>query len=617
MSKGHTPQLLIAVMALSVIGVMILTIWLLYDTNLEQQRMRLVESVQSSARMIETIAEHEGKEDTLKQLRNAHATFRGFGDSGEFTLAQLQEEQIEFLLSHRNSQLATPQAIPLNSPLAEPMRRALGKESGVLIGLDYSGVEVMAAYEPVAHMGWGVVAKIDMAEIRAPFLNTGIVAALLAALIVILGSIAITRLILPLLEKLREEHEYQRTLFKNSPIGLVLCQMDGTYVDANPAFEKIIGRPLDELKTLSYWDITPGRYAESEAEQLEQLNQHGEYGPYEKEYIHRDGYMVPIRLFGKVVHRNGNKYILSSAEDITDRVCAEGRLRQAATIFETTDEGIIITDENNRIIMVNSAFSNITGYSEEEALGNNPRLLRSDKHDNNFYDRLWHRLEVDGNWRGEMWNRRKDGTLFPVWQQIAVIRDKLGKVENYVSIFSDISEFKVVEQQLAHIAHHDELTGLPNRLYFKIQIEKCLQQAKRNQHRMALLFLDLDGFKQINDNFGHDVGDQLLKEVARRLQTAVREEDTVARMGGDEFIIILNQISNHEDAALVADNIMKDITRPIVLPQQTLNPSTSIGIGVYPDNGESVDELQKAADNAMYLAKEAGKNTYKFFTQQV
>ena len=622
--KGvQPPHKLITIMALSVIGVLMLTIWLLYEVSLEQQSMRLTEIVKSNARMIEAIAEHEthdpghAHDDTLEQVRNAHRTFKGFGESGEFSLAILQGDHIEFLLSHRHNELLTPQPIPFNSHLAVPMRRALLKESGVIIGSDYRGEMVLAAHEVIDHMGWGIVAKIDMEEIRAPFIQAALISTIIATLLIAMGSMAIIKLVVPLLHKVRDERDYRLTLFESSPIGLALCHMDGSMVDANPAYEKIIGRTLNELKSLSYWDITPTKYAEEEAEQLHHLKQDGYYGPYEKEYIHKDGYLVPVRLSGRVVNRGGKRFIWSSVEDISDKICTERRLQQAATIFETTDEGIVITDENNRIIMVNSAYTEITGYSEAEALGQNPRLLRSGKHDAAFYEKLWRQLDTKDSWRGEMWNRRKDGSLFPVWQQISVIRGEDGRVTNYTSIFSDISELKAIEQQLAHLAHHDELTGLPNRLYFRAQVDQSLQQARRHGHHMALLFLDLDGFKQINDSFGHDVGDLLLKEIAKRLSDSLREEDMVARMGGDEFIIILNQINHQDDAALVAANIVTALARPVELTHHTLTPFCSIGIGIYPDDGESVIGLQKAADHAMYQAKEAGKNTYKFFGQQV
>lgn len=624
MTKTQTPQQLIAIMAISVIGVLLLTIWLLYEVSLDQQRQRLVEIAQSNARMIEAIAEHEAKDadhehddSTLEQVAKAHSAFQGFGDSGEFTLAKRTGDEIDFLLRHRHSGLDKPPALPFDSSLAEPMRRALQGRSGTLIGLDYRGVTVLAAHEPIAYMGWGIVAKIDMWEIRPPFIKAAMVSALAAISLILLGSWLILRLTSAVTRQLQEVRAHQQNLFELSPIGLALCNMDGQMIDINHTYADIIGRTTEEARALSYWDLTPAKYKEQEDEQLQQLLTTGRYGPYEKEYIHKDGYLVPVRLSGKIIQRGDKQYIWSSVEEISDKVCAENRLRQAAAIFDSTDEGIVITDENNRIIMVNSAYTEITGYSEKECLGQNPRLLSSGKHDSAFYESLWRHLEDNGSWRGEMWNQRKDGTIFPVWQQISSVRGNNNRVTNYISIFSDISELKAVEQQLAHLAHHDELTGLPNRLYFKAQVEQSLQSARRNQHRMALLFLDLDGFKQINDSFGHDVGDQLLKEIATRLKNAIREEDTVARMGGDEFIIILKRITNHDDASLVASHIVNEVTRPMHLPQHTLSPSTSIGISIYPDDAESVMGLQKAADHAMYTAKDQGKNTYKFFAQQV
>ncbi len=623
MKGTRTPQQLIAITASSVFGVLMLTIWLLYEVNLEQQRQRLVVIAQSNARMIEAIAEHEAEDardehddGTLEQVANAHHKFRGGGESGEFMLARKNGNSIEFLLRHHNGEVDIPKAIPLNSQLAEPMRQALAKKSGTLIGLDYYGDLVLAAHEPIAYVNWGLVAKIKMSEIRAPFIQAAMFSALAAVIIILLGSWLIVRLTSSVTRQLQEARAQQQNLFDLSPIGLALCNLDGVMVEVNPAFADIIGRTLEETLSLSYLDITPAKYKEREDEQLHQLLTTGHYGPYEKEFIHKDGFLVPVRLSGKILRRGDEEFIWSSVEDISDKVRTEKRLRQAATIFDSTDEGIAITDENNRIIMVNGAYTEITGYSEEESLGQNPRLLRSGKHDVAFYESLWGHLEKQGSWRGEMWNRRKDGTVFPVWQQITTVKGENNSVSNYISIFSDISELKAVEQQLAHLAHHDELTDLPNRLYFKAQVEKSLQSARRNQHRMALLFLDLDGFKQVNDSFGHDIGDQLLKEIARRLKNAIREEDMVARMGGDEFIIILNQINNSDDASLVAGNIVNEIARPMQLAQHTLIPSTSIGISIYPDHAESIIGLQKAADHAMYTAKAQGKNTYKFFTQQ-
>ena len=622
--KTRTPQQLITIMAISVIGVLVLAIWLLFEVSLEQQRQRLVEIAQSNARMIEAIAKHEASDaehqlddDTLEQVTDAHGSFQGFGNTGEFTLAKRSGSEITFLLRHRHNGLDKPPAIPFYSHLAEPMRRALQGRSGSLIGLDYRGEPVLAAHEPIAYTGWGIVAKIDIAEVRAPFIKAAMFSAMAAIIIILLGSWLILRITSAITTRLQEARAHQQNLFELSPIGLALCTLNGEMVDINPAYAEIIGHTTEDALSLSYWDVTPAKYKEQENEQLQQLLQTGHYGPYEKEYIHKDGYMVPVRLSGKIIQRGNEQYIWSSVEDISDKICTENRLRQAAAIFDSTDEGIVITDENNRITMVNGAFTNITGYSEEEALGRNPSMISSGKHDQAFYASLWQQLERKGSWRGEIWNQRKDGSTLPVWQQISVIRDNNGKITNYTSIFSDIRELKAVEQQLAHLAHHDELTGLPNRLYFKAQVEKSLQSAKRNQHRMALLFLDLDGFKQINDSFGHDIGDQLLKEIALRLKNAIREEDMVARMGGDEFIIILNQIKGPDDASLVASNIVTEVSRPMQLPQHTLSPSTSIGISIYPDHAESVIGLQKAADHAMYTAKDQGKNTYKFFAQQV
>ena len=619
MRLARTPQHLIAVITISVIGVLMLTILLLYQTSMEQQRLRLIQLAQSNARMIEAIALHElsdpGHEhdDTLEQVAHAHSKMRNFGESGEFVLARRSGENIEYLLSGPYPTAGKPRTTPLATHIGRPMHQALSGESGTRVGLDYAGNKVLAAYEPIAHLNWGLVAKINMAEIRAPYLHAALFSTLAAVVIILLGSWLILRLTSKITRQLREAKERHQSLFELSPIGLALCTMEGKLVEANPAFAEIIGRSPEEVVALSYWDITPAKYEKEERQQLAQLTETGHYGPYEKEYIHSDGFLVPVRLSGKIVEHQGERFIWSSVEDISDRVCAEKRLRQAATVFDTTDEGIVITDENNRIVMVNSAFSKITGYSEGEALGHNPNMLRSGRHSDSFYDGLWQQINTEGGWRGEMWNRRKNGEVFPVWQQITRTTDDSGRLTNYVSTFSDISELKEVEHQLAHLAHHDELTGLPNRLYFKDQLEKALHAAKRHHYTMALLYLDLDGFKQINDRYGHDAGDKLLKEVAQRIKQGIREEDTIARLGGDEFIILLQQIHHPGDAALVAAHIVDAVGLPVELEGQSVTPSTSIGISIYPNDAESAAGLQKAADRAMYQAKEQGKNSYKFF----
>ena len=294
---------------------------------------------------------------------------------------------------------------------------------------------------------------------------------------------------------------------------------------------------------------------------------------------------------------------------------SETKLEQASTVFNNTKDGILITDKNREIIAINKAFTAITGYTEEEAIGKNPRFLKSGRHDQEFYKNLWNSVASTGQWQGDIWNRRKDGKIIPVWQNISVVKDDKGNVKNYTSVFSDISSIKQYEEQLKHAAHHDALTGLANRVLFGVHLEHSLQKAKRNKGGFALLFLDLDGFKAVNDSLGHNAGDQLLQCVAKRLEDCIRDEDTAARFGGDEFTIILEEVNQATDAELVAAKIINAISEPVVFGDQSICISTSIGICLYPDDGQESEELLHAADSAMFRAKSRGKNNYRLYNR--
>ena len=296
------------------------------------------------------------------------------------------------------------------------------------------------------------------------------------------------------------------------------------------------------------------------------------------------------------------------------RKAAEQELRRAATVFDNTDEGIIVTNAEADIILINSAFTVITGYEPEDVLGKNPRFQQSGRHDAAFYKTMWDILNRDGQWRGEIWNRRKNGDIYPAWENINIVQDEHGHITNYVAIFSDISTLKESEDRMAHLAHHDTLTGLPNRLRFIANLEQAIEGAKRHKHKVALMFLDLDRFKYINDTLGHNVGDELLKTVAERLKSCVRAEDTVARLGGDEFTVVLTEIAHAEDAVLIADKIVKIVRKPVTVSGETIDTSASVGISIFPHDALECQGMLKAADSAMYHAKEMGKNSFQFFT---
>ena len=294
---------------------------------------------------------------------------------------------------------------------------------------------------------------------------------------------------------------------------------------------------------------------------------------------------------------------------------SERRHQQAISVFNNTNDGILITDSDSNITAVNKAFTTITGYTEEEVIGKNPRILRSGHHDQEFYSNLWKSVSSTGQWQGDIWNRRKDGEIIPVWQNISAVKDNKGNVKSYTSVFSDISSIKQYEEQLQHAAHHDALTGLANRVLFGIHLDHSLHKAVRNKGGFALLFLDLDGFKAVNDSMGHSAGDQLLQCVSQRLEECIRDEDTAARFGGDEFTVILQDVKQSTDAESIAAKIINTISEPVVFGDQSISVSTSIGISLYPEDGVNSEELLHAADSAMFRAKSRGKNNYRLYSR--
>lgn len=299
-----------------------------------------------------------------------------------------------------------------------------------------------------------------------------------------------------------------------------------------------------------------------------------------------------------------------------ERVVSD-RLRLAAEVFNNSQEGILVTDQNNRILTVNRAFTTITGYSESEAIGNTPGMLASGRHDAHFYAAMWGALLGAGSWKGELWNRRKDGTIIPNWFSINVLRNATGEIINFVAVFSDITGRKEAESQIEFLAHHDALTQLPNRVLLRDRFSLARSAALRGHSKIAMMFVDLDNFKHINDSWGHQAGDQFLIKTVERLQREVRESDTICRQGGDEFIIMLSDVPDPEIITRVAQSILLALSEPANIGEHTVGVSASIGISLFPDDSSDFDTLLGNADAAMYEAKANGKNGYRFFTEEM
>lgn len=337
-------------------------------------------------------------------------------------------------------------------------------------------------------------------------------------------------------------------------------------------------------------------------------------------FVRKDGSRLPVSLTVSQLKGDGGEIegYLGIAADISQRRQLEQDLRIAAIAFES-QAAIMVTDASQCILQVNQAFSRLTGYTAEEAIGQRPSLLKSGWQDAAFYVDMWRELSETGHWQGEIWNRRKNGEIFPEWLTISGVRDSWGKLTHFVSTFSDISNLKVAESEIHHLAFYDPLTSMPNRRLLLNRLEKSCSTSRRSGQHGALLMIDLDHFKTLNDTLGHDVGDRLLVEVAKRLADCIREGDTAARLGGDEFIVMLDNLGRDAESAgvqaeIVAEKIRLELARPYLLQADTeYFRSASVGISLFYGHDKSVDVLLKQADIALYKAKDAGRNTIRFF----
>lgn len=418
-------------------------------------------------------------------------------------------------------------------------------------------------------------------------------------------------------EAQHEEEERFRALFDSSPEAVWIIEQDG-FVQWNPTAARLFGVEMAGDAKLHPASCSPefqpdGQLSLVKAREMTEIAARN--GWHRFEWIHLRGDKTPF--FAEVTliaySSRGKSGIYGVVRDISEKKQDEERLKLAAAVLASTAEGVLITDVKARIVAVNRAFTEITGFSEAEALGQKPAMLRSEHQGVEFYQEMWKCLAETDVWCGEIWNRRKNGEVYPEWLVISAIRDEQNEITHYVGVFSDISSLKHSQARLEHLAHFDSLTDLPNRILFQDRLAHEIDRAARQEEQVAVLVLDLDGFKTVNDSLGHPVGDQLLSQVAERLQCCVRQEDTVARLGGDEFAIILGSLNEGEDAVEVVRKILASIEQPFDLAGVGALISTSVGVAVYPLDGQTATELVRNADAAMYGAKEGGRNTYRFY----
>ena len=416
----------------------------------------------------------------------------------------------------------------------------------------------------------------------------------------------------------RDEERFRQLFYGHTAVMLLVAPQSGHIVDANPAAERFYGYARDELLGLPLSEISL-----LDPRALATAREHARTRT-------RSQFVVPHRLangdirlveaYVSPVTTAGGPLLFAIIHDVTEQVTAEDALRAlierqrlAASVFTHAHEGVIICDPEERILDVNPMFTQLTGYTREEVLGRTPRVLSSRRHGVTFFRGVWRAVATDGRWEGEVWNRRKDGEAFIVHLAITAVRDDTGSLTHYIGHLSDITQLKHNEERLERLAHHDALTGLPNRTLLADRLEQALARSRRTGSTLAVGYLDLDRFKPINDLYGHDIGDQLLIDVAARLRGVIRAVDTVARLGGDEFVVLFADLKGVDECEALAQRVLDAVAAPDAIRGEPVRVTASLGLALFPDDGATPDALLRHADLAMYSAKEHGRNRFHCF----
>jgi diguanylate cyclase (GGDEF)-like protein/PAS domain S-box-containing protein len=429
-------------------------------------------------------------------------------------------------------------------------------------------------------------------------------------------------------DELRASALKHQLLFETSRDALMtIAPPSWKFTGANQTTLQLFGvSSVTEFIALKPWVVSPERQpdghlsSEKALEMIETAMREGSHF-FEWEHQRLDGQPFAADVLLTRLEVGSERFLQATVRNITERKQTEAELRIAATAFES-QEGMMITDANSVILRVNNAFTKVTGYTAEEAVGQTPRLLKSGRHDAAYYLAMWESIKSTGAWEGEIWNRRKNGEIYPEYLTITAVKDHNGSITNFVTTFNDITSSKAAVDEIKHLAFYDPLTRLPNRRLLLDRLKQAFASNARSGSKGALLFIDLDNFKTLNDTLGHEIGDVLLQQVAQRLEPCMREGDTVARLGGDEFVVILEDLSKNsiEAAKLTEDvgnRILAALSQPYLLAGNEYHSTTSIGITLFSDHDHTQEELLKQADIAMYQAKKAGRNTLRFFDPQM
>ena len=417
-------------------------------------------------------------------------------------------------------------------------------------------------------------------------------------------------------QALRRSEEKFRQFFSSHAVVMLILDEQGNIVDANEAAGKFYGYDVSQLVSMRMQQIDQSN-DDTVKDNIQQAFMRASSRFVRKHQL-ADGSIKNVEAFSTPVDIAERPFLFTLIIDITETLEYQARWELSQHVFNHSLEGIIVTDAEQHIVSVNPAFSVITGYSEAEIIGQKPSVLASGIHPPSFFKKMFQALDADGFWRGEIWNKRKSGTVFPELLSISVVRGEQNDVNYYVAVFSDITQIKQSEEKLERLAHYDSLTGLPNRVQFKLHLHHAVCRAERHEASCALLFLDLDRFKVVNDSLGHIAGDELLSKVTERLASRLRKSDILARMGGDEFVLLIEEYHHQSELVTLASNLTQELNKPFYLSgDHEVNVGVSIGIARFPQDANNADDLLVRADAAMYRSKKTGGANFAFYTQDI
>ncbi len=614
--------------------------YILYQTYISQIAERLSETAKSNSRLIDAFARyefqhsqeiHKQKTDfnlTLSLIKAAHEQLK-FGKSGEFTLAKIEHKQIVFLMRNSLSGMDIPDPVPFDvHDRAEPMHRALSGDSGWMIGRDYRGVEVMAAYEPVHMLNLGIVAKIDIKEIQAPFIKAAAVMIALAIAISI-AALGIFYWVSRQISEMFADSSQQFNRLARSARDVIyrMSLPDGRYEYINPASKEIFGispeefyRSPQKIRDLMHPDWRS--YFEQQWQQLQQ----GNVPPcYEYQIITPSGQTKWISQSNVLITNNKGKPVALEgiAKDITEqKQYTRALMREkemAQSYLDIAGAMMLALDQQGNVSLINQKACEVLGWKEEEALGKNwfdnflPEQAREDV--KYVFNQILEGKVKSVEFHENLILTRQGEERIIAWKN-SLLRDHDGEtIIGLLASGEDITLQKSQQEKIAHQANFDSLTNLPNRFLALDRLSHLINEAKRNHEHVAVLFIDLDDFKKVNDSLGHETGDELLIEASARLLREIRSGDTVGRLGGDEFLLLLGSIKSPTDAQLVATSMLENFREPFRINNREILLTSSIGIAIYPEDGNDASELLRNADLAMYHSKDRGRNTYSFFTE--